>query len=512
MMKKYILLLASAALLFSCSEKEDTAVSHDSISVSTDTLKFGPDGGTMDLKVTSSGDWRLSGLSDWVTPSATEGKDGATIVFTAEPSNSKTAQETSFKVFTGSAVKKIVVTSTPAYVVSLLSDAEVNVASDGGSVNVKLDTNVPELEYEYSGDGADWISFRQRSDAFGMTMLQFNVDRSKVCTDRESVLTVKGEGRSLSVKFIQAQRDSVSVAEERAVYDLAARDVEIRVKSNIDFDYSFAAWMTKVSDTTGERGEDGLAERVIKVHLDESAASRFHTFEFSKTGKVYAKYTIKQQNPNPILCNISDKTLRTTLNDLGWIIGDESSTECEVLGPGLEGTVLTLTGPSYYGILEVDKIDGLGAFPKLETLDITRCRLSSIDVSDSKSLKLIKMQQVTNMMEIKTGDSPVTEVNFGTYRYDYLAKGNMSISGKNISAIYMNSSSYYISYGYEKLVELDVTGCPALATLQAKREYSSYGAPVCYLTTIWMTSAQKEAADAGTMTVEKSTVTEIKVK
>lgn len=511
-MKKYILLLASAALLFSCSEKEDTAVSHDSISVSADTLKFGPDGGTMELKVTSSGDWRLSGLCDWVTPSAVEGKDGATIVFTAEPSNSKTAQETSFKVFTGSAVKKVVVTSTPAYVVSLLSDAEVSLSSDGGSANVKIDTNVPDLEYSYSGDGADWISFYQRSDAFGMTMLQFNVSASKVCKDRESVVTVTGEGRSLSVKFIQAQRDSVSVAEERAVYDLASRDVEIRVKSNIDFDYSFANWMTKISDTTGERGEDGLAERVIKVHLDESAASRFHTFEFSKNGKVYAKYTVKQQNPNPILCNITDKTLRTTLNDLGWIIGDESSTECEVLGPGLEGTELTLTGPSYYGILEVDTIDGLGAFPKLETLNISRCRVSSIDVSDSKSLKALKMERITNMQEVKTGDSPVTEVNFGTYSYDYLAKPFVTISGKNIETIYMNCSSYYISYGYEKLAELDVTGCPALTKLQAKREYSSYGAPKCYLTTIWLTSAQNDAVTAGTLSVEKSTLTEIKVK
>lgn len=508
-MKKYILFLASAALLFSCSEKEDTTISHDSISVSADTLKFGPDGGTMDLKVTSSGDWRLSGLCDWVTPSATEGKDGATIVFTAEPCNGKEAQETSFKVFTGSAVKKIVVTSTPAYVVSLLSDEEVNIVSDGGSATVKLDTNVPELEYEYSGNGADWISFYQRSDAFGMTMLQFNVSSSKVCKDRESTVTVKGEGRSISVKFIQAQRDSVSVAEERTVYDLAARDVEFRVKSNIDFDYSFANWMTKISDTIGERGEDGLAERVIKVHLDESAASRFHTFEFSKLGKVYAKYTIKQQNPNPILCNISDKTLRTTLNDLGWIIWDESSTECEVLEPGLTGTTLTLAGPSYYNILEVDTIDGLGAFPKLETLDISLCRVSSIDVSDSKSLKLLKMKRITNMQEIKTGDSPVTEVNFGTYKYDYLSKSTLTISGNNIENIYMNSTSYYISNGYEKLEELDVTGCPALTNLQAKREYNGY---MCVLKNICLTSAQNDAVTAGTLAVEKSTLTEIKVK
>ena len=93
-MKKCILILASAALiLFSCTDKNDNIVVFDSIATSADTLKFGPDGGTLDLNITSSGDWRLSGLCDWVTPSATEGKDGATITFTAKPSNSKSAQE-----------------------------------------------------------------------------------------------------------------------------------------------------------------------------------------------------------------------------------------------------------------------------------------------------------------------------------------------------------------------------------------------------------------------------------
>ncbi len=510
-MKKYILLLASAALLLSCSEKENTTVLEDSISVSADTLRFGPDGGTMDLKVTSSGDWRLSGLCDWVTPSATEGKNGATIVFTAEPSNSKDAQETSFKVFTGSAVKKIVVTSTPAYVVSLLSDKEVNIVSDGGVAYVKLDTNVPDLEYEYSGDGADWIAFTQRSDAFEMTTLQFNVKRSSVTKSRKSVVTMNGEGRSLSVTFIQSQRDTVIVPGKMEVYDLASRDLEIRLKSNIDFDYTLASWMTKVDDTTGEKGEDGLTERVIKVHLDEAMASRFHTFEFSKNGTVYGKFAVKQQNPNPIFCNIQDSQLRTKLTDLGWILSNDSDTECEVLEPGLTGTTLSLIGTGYYG-LQAKTIDGLGAFPKLETLEITNCSVSTIDVSDSKSLKYIKVQQVTDLQEIKAGDSPVIDLDFGTYKNDYLAKTSLIISGKNIKNIKMNSSSSYITYGYELLAELDVTGCPALESLHAKRERTSYGVTKCRLVSIYLTSAQNDAVTAGTLAVEKSTLTEIKVK
>lgn len=511
-MKKYILLLASAALLLSCSEKENTTVSEDSISVSADTLKFGPDGGTMDLKVTSSGDWRLSGLCDWVTPSSTEGKNGATVTFTAEPSESDVAQEGYFKFFTGEAVKKIVVTSTPAYVVSLLSDETVEIVSDGGSASVKINTNVPDLQFEYSGDGADWISFGQRSDAFGVTMLKFDVKRSGVFTSRESTVTVKGEGKSVDVKFIQAQRDTVMAAEARTVYDLTARDVEFTLRSNIDFDYSFASWMTKISETEGTKGSDGLTSKTYKVHLEESVASRFHTFEFSKNGTVYGKYTIKQQNPNPVLCDIPDPKLRTKLTDMGWIIGDESSEECEILEPGLTGTSLTLAGSSYYNAFEVDKISGLGAFPKLETLNVNRSSVSSIDVSDSKTLKSITVQQVTNLTEIKTGGSPVASIDFGTYSYDYFDIEQITISGNNITAISMNSSSYYIYYGYDKFAKLDVTGCPALTDLKAKREYSGWGNPTCVLKEIYITAAQQAAIESGSLTVTKSDMTEIKVK
>ena len=512
-MKRYILILASVALMFGCNEKDAPLVSNDSITASADTLSFGPEGGTQELRITSSGDWRISGLSDWVKPSATEGRNGATISFTAEENSGSETKESVFKIFTGSAVKQIALKMDPAYMVSLESDAEVNIASDGEAVNVKLDTNIPDFDLEYSGDGADWISFDSRMDAFGMTMLKFNVDKSRIFKNRNSVVKIKGEGKEISVKFIQAQRDTIIVDGSRIVYDLAARDMEIKLKSNVEPDYSLASWMEKTGETAEPAGEDGLAERTIKIHLNEASSSRIYTLSFSNNNVVYSKYTVKQQNPNPILCNISDATLRVKLTELGWIIGDETSTECEVLEPGLTGTSLSLSGSGYYYRFGAEKIDGLGAFPMLETLSVTNAEVSSIDVSDSKSLKTVKLQQDYKIREIKTGSSPVTEVNFGTYRYDYISSSSVSVSGDNIRTIYANNSSYYISYGYDGIEELDVTGCPSLVSLKAKREYSNYwSGTTVSLKTIYVTAAQKTAIDAGTLAVEKSDQASIVVK
>ncbi len=512
-MKKYIMMLAAAALLFSCNEKEEHTASSDSIATSADTLAFGPEGGSQSLTVTSSDDWRLSGLSDWVKPSAVEGKSGAVISFTAEANDSDGTKEAEFKFFTGSAVKKVVVKTTPAYVVALESEQEVSVSSDASTVNVKLQTNIPDLKTEFSDGGADWISMESRSDVFGMTLLKFNVKRSQVFRSRESVLKISGSGQEVSVKLVQAQRDTIVFTENRVVLDLAERDVTVKFKTNITPEFELASWMEKKEETSGAEDADGLTEKTVKLHLSESVATRLYTLTFKMNDTEYGKYTIKQQNPNPILCDISDAVLRTKLTELGWILGDDTTTECEVLEEGLTATTLSLGGSSYYNTFYAEKVDGLGAFPALETLWITWApSLSTVDVSDSKSLKSIKMQQVYKIEEIKTGSSPVEEVNFGSYRSDYISTSKVTISGENIKTVYANNSSIYISYGYDEIEELDVTGCPALTSLKAKRAYEGGRGSVSSLKKIDITSAQKDAIDAGTLVVEKADDADFVVK
>ena len=76
----------------------------------------------------------------------------------------------------------------------------------------------------------------------------------------------------------------------------------------------------------------------------------------------------------------------------------------------------------------------------------------------------------------------------------------------------MNSNSSMIG-SWEKLTSVDVTGCPALGDLHAKRAYVDYyGNERCVLKDVYVTAAQKAAIDAGTLVVEKSDMTSIVVK
>ena len=512
-MRKSIALLAVSVVLFaSCSGKEDPVkLPVDEISVSADTLRFGPEGGKSDLKVNSSSIWRVSGLCDWVTLSALSGDSGSIVSFAAKPNKGGSLKESSFKFFTGSAVKQVVVISYPDDEFSLVSEQELTFASEGGIGYVRVRTNVDDIEYNFSGNGSEWIHQGKMSSAFGYNAYQFDVKNNKLYVNRESVLTLKGNGRSISVKFVQSQRDTVGITNTDMSYDLKARDIEFKIKTNIIPDFKLPDWMTLISVTDGTVDSDGLIEKTIRLHLKESVASRSYTITFTKESKEMLSLIINQKNPNPVIAHISDANLRKRLSDMGWIYTDGTSSECEVLELGLTSSSLTLESDNYY-LLDVSIVDGLGTFPKLQELTINNARVQTVNVADCKSLKRVIMSQTEYIDKVLTGSSPVSEVEIKTTAYGSIVASSVMFKGDNIEIIKMNSNSSAIA-GWEKLTSVDVTGCPSLASLYAKRAYVDYyGNERCVLASIYVTAAQKAAIDAGTLAVEKSDLTSIEVK
>lgn len=97
-MKKILIFAALFAALLSC-EKSPNGTSggdgggstSDRIAVTPKSRTFAKAGATCDVNVTSSSDWTLvcPESVDWVTPSATEGKSGSRVVFTAKPNPGK---------------------------------------------------------------------------------------------------------------------------------------------------------------------------------------------------------------------------------------------------------------------------------------------------------------------------------------------------------------------------------------------------------------------------------------
>lgn len=502
----------------SCGEESKESLDTSAVSLSTNEIVSGPEGGNFDVTVTSSEDWRISGISDWVSTDKTGGKTGEKVTFKVESSSSMVSDSVFFKIFAGSAVQKIKVKIAAGQVISLESDDKVELSSDANAIVVKLKTNIENLEYDFTDGGANWISFDQRSDAFGFTTLRFNVKRSKSFTARTSDIVLKGlNGRDVKINVTQAQRDTILCDNPAIVKGLDADNaIKLVLKSNVTPFIEFeSSWLTKVSETPGSKAADGLTDYTYVFSAPESKGSRVAVLNCHKDnadGIIMRQFSIKQQNPHPILVNITDANLRDELSKKGWVLTSGESTECEVVDAGLTSTTLTLSGEYYYG-LQATVIDGLGGFPELTELILDKSRtVRTIDLTGCSKLKTVQAKEYSMLENVIFADSPVESFSLGTPEDSGLNSKALTMSGSKVKSIDVTCTSWMIAYGYEKCESLDVSGCTALTTLKAKREASSYNGVQCTMKTIYVSAAQKAAIEAGTITAEKSELSSYVVK
>lgn len=514
-MKQHILFLAVAALaLPACGEKQaPVAVDDSAVEISETALVAGPEGGEFSVNVTSSGAWRVSGLCDWVTLSSETGNSGQPLTLTVAPNPTEEVRTAVFKVFAGSAVRALTVTSNPSYRLTLVSDEAVSVAADANAFSVSLRSNVTDFQVSTP----DWIRMDGSQTAFGKRIFAFKVARSAEFKAREGKVVI-GAGvtdEAAEVTVTQAQRDTVFVVEGRSlVQGLEAMDLTLHIRSNIDFNYSLPSWLSEVSSSETEMdGETGLKTRTVELHADACGGSRAHNLTFYKgnaTGTTFGSVYIKQQNPNPVFADIKDANLASQLETAGWILADPATGRSEILETGLTATSLTLgTMSNSYSQTQLGSLEGLEAFPSLATLNIGNTTLQKVDVSAFPALTALTLLSNRPLSEVNLGDRPIPSLSCRSTGYGYSTAKDVVFKGSQVTSIDFSGSSSYIGYGYESSLEsVDVTGCPALTSLNTRRvSSSSWYSQQTSLATIYVTAAQKEV-----LTVTKNDHTEIVVK
>ena len=257
--------------------------------------------------------------------------------------------------------------------------------------------------------------------------------------------------------------------------------------------------------------ETGLKTRTVALHADACGGSRAATVNFL-TGRVNCgRVYIKQQNPNPVFATIPDANLASTLENNGWILADPTTGKSEILEAGLTATSLTLGSTSQYAysLTPIESIEGLEQFPKLASLTVASCTVLKVDVSAFPALTELTLQNDRYLQEVNLGDRPVATLSCRSTGYGYCAAKDVVFKGTQVTSIDFSGASSYIGYGYEDSLEsVDVTGCPALTTLNTRRvSNSSWYRNESSLAKIYVTAAQKDA-----LTVTKNDHTEIVVK
>lgn len=511
-MKKCLYLIMAAALVLGACEKEEAAVDNSSISLSADVIEAAAEGDVYEVKVTSSSDWRVSGYCAWARPLAESGKSGDVLKIEVDPNESYDVLTAEFKVFAGSAVESLSVVSSPSgSVFELVSSEEVSCTTESVNISVSvLSTGSEEIDYEFSNGGSEWITFKDAVEFSGKKILIFTVSENETYFERDSeIKLVCGESAPLTVSVHQNKVEYYEFSTDNVVFEgMGSGTQTSEIYSNIEFTLApQESWLT-VDVQKGDMREDGLYVYTVTYSFGESSSTRVSNIGFTVNGQNVNTFSFMQKDPDAVLVEITDRYLRNDLAKRGWILsyGDYSS-QCEVLEKGLTETELMLSFE-----YELSVIDGLGSFPELNLLSMTTVpHLRTLDLSDCHKISTLRISSCNDLENVILGDNPLSA--FELNNNNYLTSESLTISSDNLTTISINSIDSW-DIDYDKCATLDVTGCPKLSVLKAKRQGEDWwsGELTQPLKTILVSQAQKDAIDAGSLTVDKSDITEIVVK
>ena len=280
-------------------------------------------------------------------------------------------------------------------------------------------------------------------------------------------MTFTAGNASAEVAVVQSQTDAVLTDTPRLEADgLDAQTLTLVVKANIDITMKMpdVDWLSLADEVVGEAGEDGLVPHTYTLSLTEASVTRSADIVFTRDGGTEVlRVTVVQRNPNPTYVSFADPGFADYLLRTGLIMAAEDAEgKYELTQAGYELEELRVE-PSGFS-MNVKTISGLGSFPALTSI-------------------YVDTDGVTLSCE------------------------NLSIIGMQLEVI---NASAYENIGMMWNVTcagLDVSLCPALKELHARRERTADGTDP-KLRTIYM-SAEQIAAVGISLTVDKCDGTQI---
>ncbi len=468
-MKKILMAFMAVALLFSCTDDDNTNNTEGAMGTialqaeggepaTSITIAAGPDGKTANVAITSSSEWRVSGICDWARPLAERGATGATLSFEIDANTTNDRREATFKVFSEAAVATVTITSDISYNMELASEPTVDITKSAQQLGIRLDTNIDELSYELSGNGAEWVEFVSKNVGFGFSTLVFNVLQSDEYADRTTTFTVKGLDYTEEVVLTQAQWDEIipTNVEYKTDYTypntaLGAQRWEIEIQSNVNYTAAVPDWVTiEQAPVDRAEGDVGLTTQTLIFTTEATATARAGTITLAGTGAQTITIPVGQVDPAAQTYTLTDANLAKKLNSLGLAIDLGSG----VLILSADPATVTSLNLASSSIASIEGLEQL--FPNLTTLDLSRNLINHFDATAFTTITSLSLNR-NALLTVDLGSNDINRLAFDMYYGFNYTDGPVVFKSEKLYEITANNSFYGMDDRTLNAVE-----CPAL--------------------------------------------------
>ncbi|HUN14589.1 MAG TPA: BACON domain-containing carbohydrate-binding protein [Alistipes sp.] len=469
-MKKYLILLASAMLAWSCGDdknvdepqKPEPPVTEASISLSATEYAFAAAGGTSDeITVTSSGAWELIGDDKVFEPSAKSGENGDKVTFTVGVNPKSEERTGTFQFLCDGEIAELTLTQSGGDELTI-ETREYAAPVKGGSIYVEVKASGA---FEYTvEEGADWLTKPTAASAAAATPERAELVAAANDTGKARQATVTFTLGELSVPVVvtQVQNDVLKVAEGTDVtYNVGkpAETVSFAFEANFKPVVTASAdWIT-VGEPVAASAEEGVVAYTLSIEVaanDGEPRNGTVTIAHPENGQLKLDVAIKQDGEEPLpegAVRIPDANFRTKLLALGYIESADSEI-CKVLD---DGTTIPMMNVSNSNIAD---LTGIEVFTNIATLNVSGNPLARLDLSKNPNITNLSVNNVQNLTYADLG-----EMNLSWFDPRNLKSTSLTvISRGNVKELEINGvmTEIDLSQCYN-ITTIKLNGCSSLA-------------------------------------------------
>lgn len=216
------------------------------------------EGGKVTVLVISSGAWTLEGESDFVTPSATSGEDGAEVTFTVAPNETEQERTADYTFRMGGKTASLRITEAGADPerIEITSKSELRLAytaDDRLAVTLKTNVDSRDLKAEITGADDGWLAWSiarpSESGAEDEVTAYFTMTQNDGQAARQATVRIKGvKDAEATLTVTQLPQSQLTAEKSSYSFKLEAQELTIPVTTNVEFDVEIAesgsGWLT----------------------------------------------------------------------------------------------------------------------------------------------------------------------------------------------------------------------------------------------------------------------------
>ena len=289
----------------------------DAIEITPESKTFGEEGGSVDVIVTSTGEWTLSAAEnyDWVEVSATEGVDGDIVKFTVAE-NFDADKKGDFEFVCGEAKAAFTVFSYAGELPHIYLDSDADLTFDykeHTSVEILVssdETNYRDLEIEVSEGAEEWLVYRAAlpGDTELSARIYFDVTALEGLADRDAVVTISAPGVNdvLTVNVLQLAKHVLYTDKANYTAAIEGETIIVPLYTNVEYEITMEGagdWLT-----VGEATAEGIPFTAAALADGKRSATVTFTQTDAAEGEEPLYATIKITQVNALITWAADMT------------------------------------------------------------------------------------------------------------------------------------------------------------------------------------------------------------